>query len=297
MLCNLASMKVLILGASGLVGGNCLRHFRLQGVKCLGTHFSYATKDTTYFNTLDLDDTKNSAVHAFAPEVIIHCGALTWVDYCEEHADESYVKTVKSAENAATLAAQWDAKLVYLSSDYVFDGKHGFYGEEDRVNPISVYGQHKLAAEHKVSALENHLICRITNVYGDEIRGKNFIARLVANMKSAEPMELQLPIDQYATPVNAYDVARAIYLLVKDDQKGLFHLASTDYLNRVQLAERAIRYFGHEQVSLSAVTTAELKQPAERPLNGGMRAVKFNALYPHFRWTNVDDYLKMLKEI
>ncbi len=297
MLCNLACMKVLILGASGLVGGNCLHHFMEQGAECLGTHFSFATDETVYFNTLALDDPQNGEVIAFNPDVIVHCGALTWVDYCEENPEESYEKTVQSTKNAVDLAESLQAKLVYLSTDYVFDGKRGFYVETDEVNPLSIYGNHKLEAEQIVQRFEDHLICRITNVYGNEVRGKNFIARLVSNMRKGDAMDLKLPIDQYATPVNAYDVARAIYLLLTDGHTGIFHFAGTDYLNRVQLAERIIRYFGHEQVRLSAVTTDELNPPATRPLNGGMSAAKFNALYPHFKWSNVDDYLKQLNEL
>jgi dTDP-4-dehydrorhamnose reductase len=119
---------------------------------------------------------------------------------------------------------------------------------------------------------------------------------LVEQLIKGEAAELKLPIDQYASPVNAYDVARAIHALLRDGYSGTFHLASTDYLNRVQLAERVTRYFGNEQVKISSVITSDLKQPAPRPLNGGMSAAKFNEIYPNFGWTNVDDYLKTLKE-
>lgn len=289
-------MNVLILGASGLVGGNCLKHFRFQGWSCLGTHFSFATKETVFYNTLNPNDPTNADIDSFNPEVIIHCGALTWVDYCEEHPDESYEKTVVSTHNAVKLAKRYNAKLVYLSTDYVFDGNKGFYREGDAVNPLGVYAKHKLEAEqHVQSELTNSLICRITNVYGDEIRGKNFIARLSENMSKGEAMELKLPVDQYATPVNAADVARAIYELLAAKKSGIYHLASTDYLNRIQLAERVMNYFGHEVVSLIPVTTEQLNQPAARPLAGGMSAEKFNQEFPHFRWTNVDDYLTILK--
>ncbi|MEZ4722713.1 MAG: SDR family oxidoreductase [Flavobacteriales bacterium] len=289
-------MNALILGASGLVGGNCLKYFQTQGLNCLGTHFSFATDETVFYNTLDPSDPTNADVSTFNPEVIVHCGALTWVDYCEEHPDESYEKTVVSTQNAVKLAKQFDAKLVYLSTDYVFDGKKGFYREDDEVNPLGVYAKHKLEAERLVQAeLKEYLICRITNVYGDEIRGKNFIARLSENMSKGEPMELRLPVDQYATPVNAADVARAIYELLVGMKVGVYHFASTDYLNRTQLAERVMNYFGHDGVSLIPVRTEQLNQPAARPLAGGMSAEKFNQEFPHFRWTNVDDYLIELK--
>ena len=220
-----------------------------MGWNCLGTHFSFETSETQYYNTLDISDDRNIDLAEFNPDVIVHCGALTWVDYCEEHEEESRTKTVESTVNAITLAKKFGAKLVYLSTDYVFDGKKGFYTESDSVNPLGVYARHKLEAEQEIEKANiEHLICRITNVYGDEIRGKNFIARLSENMQKGEAMELNLPADQYATPVNARDVARAIYELVSNEKSGLYHFASTDYLNRVQLAERVQSYFGHEQV-------------------------------------------------
>lgn len=289
-------MNALILGASGLVGGNCLRYFKQKGWNCLGTHFSFETDETQFFNTLDLNDANNADIDAFNPSVIVHCGALTWVDYCEEHPDESYEKTVQSTVFAVQLAKRFNAKFVYLSTDYVFDGERGFYTEDDLTNPLGVYAKHKLEAENHIrNNYPDRLICRITNVYGDEIRGKNFIARLSMNMQNQESMELTLPIDQYATPVNATDVAKAIFELIDKKKTGTYHLASTDYLNRVQLAERVAKYFGHEQVLIKPVTTKLLNQPAKRPLNGGMSAAKFNKEFPDFRWTNVDDYLQILK--
>ncbi|MBT3647200.1 MAG: SDR family oxidoreductase [Flavobacteriales bacterium] len=290
-------MKFLILGASGLVGGNCLKYFTEQGHDVLGTHFSFETEHTQFFNTLDLDDENNADVDGFAPDIIVHCGALTWVDYCEENEEESYQKTVQSTLNAIEISKKHNAKLVYLSTDYVFDGKKGLYAEVDDVNPLGVYAKHKLASEQAIQASGvEHLICRITNVYGDEIRGKNFVSRLSENMRKGEAMELKLPSDQYATPVNAWDVARAILKLVAANKSGIYHFAATDYLNRIELAEQVIGYFGHEQVSLIPVTTEQLNQLAPRPLLGGMNASKFNAEFPDFRWSNVDDYLKKLKK-
>lgn len=288
-------MKALILGASGLVGGNCLKHFTDQGWECLGTHFSFSTENTVFYNTLDPSDEGNADVSSFDADVVIHCGALTWVDYCEDHVEESHQKTVVSTQNAVALTKQLNARFVYLSTDYVFDGKQGFYREGDTTNALSIYGKHKLEAEQFIQAeMDDFLICRITNVFGNEIRGKNFIARLSVNMGKEEPMDLKLPFDQYATPVNALDIARAILLLLDNEKKGVYHFAGTDYLNRVQLAQRVMRYFGHAKVILTPISTAAMNQPAARPLLGGFSAEKFNKEFPGFHWSNVDDYLKEL---
>lgn len=291
-------MNVLILGASGLVGGNCLKHFQQQpDTRVAGTYFSFPTEETRPFNTLQLDDPQNFDVIGFNPDVIIHCGALTWVDYCEDHQEESYLKTVTSTQNVIRLAAETGAKLVYISSDYVFDGTAGPYVEADELNPESVYGKHKAEAEQIVqqSGL-NHLILRITNVYGDEIRNKNFIARFLDQIKNNEQKKLKLPYDQYATPVNAYDVARAAHLLLRHEKTGIYHIASTDYLNRVQLAHRVLSAFRYTGIEITAASTADINPPAPRPLRGGMIPKRLNEEFPDFHLTNVDDYLASKKQ-
>lgn len=287
-------MRVIILGASGLVGGNCMRDFDSRdGIEVVGTHFSYQAEGTVPFNTLDLDDPNNFDIDSFRPDVILHCGALTWVDYCEEHPEESYEKTVQSTLNAIELAKKYDAKLVFISTDYIFDGKNGPYTEDASTNPLSIYGKHKLEAELSVrNALPSkHLVLRITNVYGDEERGKNFVARMIQNALSAEGMNLKLPFDQYATPVNAADIARALYLLLKDGKTGVYNISSTDFVNRVQLAQLVLSFFPNHKVEIEAVDTATFDPPADRPLVGGLISKKFLAEYPTFRFTNVSEYV------
>ena len=250
-------MKVIILGASGLVGGNCMRYFQTKkDVEVVGTYFSYQAEGTQPFNTLDLEDPNNFDIDSFSPDVILHCGALTWVDYCEEHLDESYQKTVQSTINAISLAKKYNSKLVFISTDYVFDGKNGPYTEDAPINPLSVYAKHKLEAENLVrEEIPNSLVLRITNVYGDEERNKNFIARMLDNVKKDEAMEIKLPSDQYATPINAADIARAMYLLLRDDKSGIYNIASTDFVNRVQLADHVLKYFPQNKITLVPVTT------------------------------------------
>ena len=237
-------MRVFISGASGLVGGNCLKHFTEQGWNAIGSHFSYATPQTHYFDTLNLKDEKNFDLAAFNPEVIVHCGALTHVDYCETHPEDSYTQTVQSTLNLIETAKKLGAKLVYISTDYVYDGTEGPYTEEGKINPLSVYARHKLAAEQAVLAnLPNALVLRVTNVYGNELRGKNFVARIVEQAKNNQKLTLKLPYDQYASPANAWDIARAMFLLLRDGKTGVYNIGGTDYLNRVELALRVLSYF------------------------------------------------------
>ncbi len=285
-------MKIFIAGASGLVGGNCLKHFSQQGHEVVGTHLSFGTADTVFYNTLEPAHPDNFDVKAFAPDVIVHCGALTHVDYCEDHIEESYEKTVASTRALVNLSKACNARMVYISTDYVFDGTEGPYKEDGLINPLSVYGKHKLEAEQMVlQEIANSLVLRVTNVYGDEIRGKNFIARIISQCKEGQKLTLNLPKDQYASPTNAWDIARAMLVLLTNNHSGVFHIGSTDYMNRVELALRVLKYFPDAAYELKAIDTASLNQPAKRPLLGGFVKEKFSNLFPEFLFGTVDEYV------
>jgi len=288
------TMKIFISGASGLLGGNCLKVFKEQtDWDVLGTYFSYPTDDTVYFNTLDEKDEKNVDIREFAPDVIVHCGALTHVDYCEENVEESYQKTVQSTINLLKLAKELNARLVFISTDYVFDGTKGPYSEDDEVNPLSVYGKHKLEAEEIVQKeyAEKTLIMRVTTVYGEEVRGKNFVARMIANALKDEEVAFPLHCDQYATPANAWDIARAMKHLLQDGKTGIYHIGSTDWVNRIQLTDIILKHFPDHNVFITPVFTKNLNQPAKRPLLGGLISKKFMDEYPNFKFSNVDDFV------
>lgn len=285
-------MKIFIIGASGLVGSNCLRHFKEKGWECVGTYYSYEARHTVFFDTLNLNNEANFDVRSFDPDVIVHCGALTHVDYCEQNEAESHEKTVVSTKNIITLANELKATLVFISTDYIFDGISGPYEETAEPNPLSVYGCHKLEAEQAVMhANPNNIVLRITNVYGDEERGKNFVSRIIEQIFEQQKLTLRLPIDQYATPINAYDIARCLYLLLNDRKHGVYHIAGTDYMNRVQLALTILKYFPDALYELIPLTTEQINAPAARPLQGGLKNRKFMSEYRDFRFSTVDDYV------
>lgn len=286
-------MKTFISGASGLIGSNCLKHFSEQGWEVVGSYYSFETDDTVFYDTLNPDHPFNFDITAFAPEVVVHCGALTHVDYCETHEEESYEKTVKSTANLVKTALACHARMVYISTDYVFDGKDGPYREDAPLNPLSIYARHKLEAEQMVlREVPGSLVLRVTNVYGNELRGKNFVARIVDQCRQGQKLTLKLPYDQYASPANAWDIARAMYLLLRDGKEGIYHIGGTDYMNRVELALRVLSYFPEAEYDLIPLTTDELKQPAARPLLGGFVKMKFSNEYPEFLFGNIDSYVK-----
>lgn len=286
-------MKVFIIGASGLVGGNCLQCMRNNpDFDVIGSHYMFATNDTEYFDVFNPKETTFDLAE-FNPDVIVHTGALTHVDYCETHQEESYKHTVESTENAIKLANSLKAKFVYISTDYIFDGENGPYAEYDDTNPLSVYGKHKLIAEKVVQKLcKEYLILRVTNVYGNEIRGKNFVSFLKRIALGGEEKDLKLPKDQYATPINAADIGLILSHLLLDKKQGIYHLASDEYINRVELAEKVLAYFPDHHIHIKALSTAEMGQAAPRPLKGGLKTDKIKSEYPEFEFSTVDKYME-----
>ena len=235
-------MNILIIGASGLVGSNCQKLFSTSlSNKVFGTYYGFKLEGLYRF-----DSTKYvefSSLPTVRWDLIIHTGALTNVDYCEENEEASYLQNFISTVNLVDFAKINSAKLVFISTDYVFDGEKGYYDENDLPNPINVYGNHKLQSERYIQEnLSDFLIFRVTNVYGDEIRGKNFVSIVISQINQGVA-KFRCPIDQFGTPINALDIAKVIAVSVQLQLKGIYNLASTDYMNRVQIVQKISDYF------------------------------------------------------
>ncbi|MFD2145279.1 SDR family oxidoreductase [Mucilaginibacter antarcticus] len=286
-------MKILVIGASGLVGSHCLSLFKNKGFEARGTYLNYNLAGTSFFDpTRCFSEIKLNDV-VFEPDVIVHCGALTNVDYCETHVAESYLSTVTSTKHIVEYSKKNAVKLIYLSTDYIFDGKKGPYAEDDVSNPLNIYGKHKLEAEDSVKQLDDFLIARITNVYGEEDRNKNFLARLLISLATNEEKTIDLPTDQFATPIYAGDIAKMLWHLIADGKNGIYNLASTDYLSRYQFGCRVKFHFKeNKNLILNPISTSLINQSATRPLTGGLSNVKFSTEYPHFLFTSIDNYIK-----
>ena len=132
----------------------------------------------------------------------------------------------------------------------------------------------------------------MTNVYGREVRNKNFVSRIIEQAKSGQPVTLKLPCDQYATPVNAWDVARAIRLLLNDNHFGIFHVAGADWVSRQDVATSILKYFPDASHQIEAVSTRALGQPADRPLKGGLLANKFTSIFRDFHFGTIDTFVQ-----
>lgn len=261
-------MRVLVIGASGQIGGHLFAQLQAQGHTVAGT---YASQPRVGLVKLDTSDATavEAAIKDVNPHVVILPAGWTWVDGCED--DPARCMRVNKDEPLAVAraAARVGARFVTYSTDYVFDGKAGPHAEDGPTNPLSVYGRAKLEAEQAIlGELPHALVLRTTTVFGPESQGKNFVYQAVKRLKKKEP--LVVPNDQWANPSYGPDVAKATLELVDREARGIWHLAGPEQLDRASFARRIAAAWNLDPAPIQGKTTAELKQKAARPLIGGL---------------------------
>lgn len=203
-------------------------------------------------------------------ETVFLTAALTNVDYCEQHPDESRKTNLEGPLRIAKWCAGNGARFVFFSSDYVFDGVDGPYGEDSVPLPVNVYGRHKLEAEHAIADVlpDVHLIIRTTVVFGPEHARKNFAVRLVDQLRMGR--SVSVPDDQIGTPTWSIDLAEHALELDERKSTGIVHVAGSSRVSRYDFALRAAEMFSLDASLISRCDTPSLHQPARRPMNAGL---------------------------
>lgn len=276
--------KLLIIGSSGLLGSK---------LAVLSSRFGFESYSTTHTRTtpfprsakLDITDREatTSLVSQVGPEVIINTAAVTNVDYCETHAEEARGINVDGVKNLADAAGEHKARLVQVSTDYVFDGTFGHYHEEDTPKPLNVYGRTKLEAEEIVSRLPRYAIARPSVIYGstqsvtigtpsNAIKPMNFGMFVVDKLKQNETVKAVR--DQYSSPTFADNLAEALLRLAKYSGNGIFHTAGKSCMSRYEFAVKLAELFGYPTRQVQPVYSSEFKQLAPRPKNSCLKVDK-----------------------
>ena len=213
-------------------------------------------------------------VDEFEPDVIVHTAAVTDVDLCEKERGLAWQVNVGAVENLSYAAKLTGAKIIHLSTDYVFDGKSGPYNELDRPNPISYYGRTKLASENLLltSGVQNAII-RTMVLYGLGLNVKsNFALWLYNNLKDGKP--LRVVDDQFGNPTLADDLAYAILKIIELERTGVYHIAGSDMISRYDFALALARVFNFNKKLVTPVKSSAFIQPAPRPLKSGLIILK-----------------------
>ncbi len=257
--------KILVTGVKGQLGFDCVRELAKRGY----TNVLGIDRD-------ELDITDESAVMAFIraykPEVVMHNAAWTAVDKAESNKDSVYAVNALGPKYIASACKEVGAVMVYISTDYVFDGKGETPFEVDSPKGgLSTYGKTKGEGEDFVtSILDQYFIVRISWVFG--INGSNFVKTMLRLADSGKT-ELNVVNDQIGSVTYTYDLARLLVDMIESDKYGVYHATNEGYLSWKEFAEEIFK-LAHKDVLVHGVTTEEYKKlvpnQTDRPLNSRM---------------------------
>ena len=267
---------LLVIGASGLVGPCLMRALQQEGKTVVGTYASQRRENLRFLDIRNIGQV-HDCVAELRPKTIYLAAALTHVDYCEEHPEEAAQRNVEGPKNVAREAVATGAKLVFYSTEYVFDGTQGPYDENAKTAPLSVYGRTKLEAEQAIREIcSDYLIVRTTVVFGWDRNSVNFAMQIFKRVQSGDDMTI--PDDQIGNPTLAEYLAETTVSLVHRGAVGVVNVVGKDLMPRVDFARALVRHYGGDLGKVIPVSTASLKQKAARPLRGGLRTEKLENL-------------------
>lgn len=266
---NNCRMRILVIGASGQLGNDVVRYAASKGHAVIGTSNSTVT-NPSYFK-LDITDREATLdfIKDMEPNVIIHCAAWTSVDAAESPENKNIVDLVNrvGTENVAEGARLVDAKLVYISTDYVFNGQGSEPWKADDTNfgPLNVYGQSKLNGEFAVKRiLDRYFIIRISWVFG--IRGSNFIKTMIKVGKTND--KVRVVNDQIGLPTYTVDLAKLIIDMIQTENYGVYHATNTgEFISWYDFCVEIYKQCGLSTKVIPVTTQEYGMTPAVRPHN------------------------------
>ena len=271
-------MKIFITGANGLLGQNLIKklvenneHHTIASGRGEarvnipeGKKYLYVPLDIT--NGIDVLD----KITLHKPDVIIHTAAITQIDDCEADKIGSWNTNVTATRFLISAAADVNARLIYISTDFVFDGLNGPYIETDLPAPINYYGSTKVAAEKSViDSNLNWCIIRTVLVYGNILTGNrsNIISWVQQNLK--EGKKISVVTDQWRTPTYVNDLVDGILLALDKNASGIYHISGAEMLTPYEIATATAKYLGLDETLIEKVDAASFSQVAKRPAKTG----------------------------
>lgn len=249
-------MKVLVTGVKGQLGHDVVNDLTLRGFDAKGV-------DIGDFNLTDREAVSDYTM-AYRPDAIIHCAAYTAVDKAEEMRDVCRLVNVNGTENIALAAKACGAKLIYISTDYVFDGKgDAIRNVDDAKNPVNWYGQTKHEGEEVAKAVVDKLfIVRISWAFG--LNGANFVKTMLR--LGAERKDISVVADQIGSPTYTQDLSKLLCDMVQTDKYGTYHATNEGFCSWFDFTKEIMALSGLA-AEIHPISTREYKTAAARPLN------------------------------
>lgn len=245
---------------------------QLQLISSRPLEYDHARVRMQVVNVRDKNALKQSIMSAM-PNLIINLAAMTNVDLCETERQMAWDLNVTLVENLSRISRVLDAKMVQISTDYVFDGTKGPYTESAVPNPINYYGKSKLAGENIcVSGNTNSLIIRTNVIYGPPRERPDFVRWVLDALDAGTP--IRVVDDQIGNPTYVDDLAEVIMRLGMSRRTGIYHVGGSDFLSRYDFALKIAEFFKLDPGVIRKVSTSDLAQTAKRPLKLGLISLK-----------------------
>lgn len=261
------------------------RLFITGGSGLLGSRFRKFSKDYEVISTynrnveenavkLDITNEKDvlDKITSINPDLVIHPAALTNVDYCEDHQKEADQINAQGTLNIVKACEEADAKLIYVSTDFVFDGEKGKYQENDKTNPISYYGLSKLKGEEFViNSNINYAIARVSVLYGWH-KNFNYVTWVINELN--ENNQINIVTDEFNSPTYAENAAEAILNIYSKDKEGIYHIAGDERINRFEFAKNIAQVFELDESLINPIKSSDLIRKAKRPMDSSLSVEK-----------------------
>jgi dTDP-4-dehydrorhamnose reductase len=274
---DIIKKRILILGANGMLGQRTVRFYSSkENIELLGSSVEEApVYDNAGYVCCDITkrDQVKKLIFDFYPDYIINAAAFTNVDKSETEREAAWKLNVKSVEYLAEACRVLDSRLIHISSDYIFDGKKGPYGEKDKPCPLGYYGRTKLASENalKISGAM-HTIIRTNVLYGAAESRPDFVRWAVDAVRSGK--QIRIVTDQINNPTFIDDLVQAINKIIEFNKPGVFNIGGREFLSRFEFTEIIADFFHLDKNLIKPIVTSELNQPAPRPLRSGLLTLK-----------------------
>lgn len=285
----------MVIGGTGLVGNALLRAWTARGAEVAAA--TYHCHPSGGFLQLDMQEEAKvrAFLEAHRPAVVAVPAANPFVDYCELHPEETRRVNVDGTLNVARACRGFGARMIFYSSDYVFDGLKGSYTEEDAPCPINEYGRQKAEAERGVLACDpRNLVLRTSGAYGWQWEPKNFVLQVRKTLAEGKPMRVS---DVRYNPTYVENLAEITAALVAAGAAGIFHTVGAEEIARDEFARRAARAFGLDEALIKTVPADEFKSPTPRPKQSSLRTDKVRRLLPDCPPVGVDAGLRAMLEM
>jgi dTDP-4-dehydrorhamnose reductase len=279
-------MRILVTGVSGQLGYDVVKALKSRNIECIGV-------GRTEFDITNENDVRKYILN-YKPDAVIHCAAYTAVDKAEDEYDLCHMVNACGTENIAKACRAVDAKMVYISTDYVFPGGGiKAYNINDNKGPLGIYGKTKLEGENAVKEiLKKYFIVRISWVFG--INGNNFVKTILRIGKDRS--EINVVSDQIGSPTYTADLAQLLCDMVITNKYGIYHATNEGYCSWAEFADEIFKLAGYN-TRVNYIKTSEYPSKAVRPLNSKLDKTSLDKAgfkrLPHWK----DALKRYLKEI